>query len=73
MKQVGSRREPALAINASGVLLAEGARFNETISRLAPTTFIPKGIYRFPTHEAANQHAADCLALGLGQLAATRA
>jgi len=33
-----------LAMNASGVLLAEGARFNEAISRLSQTTFVPKGI-----------------------------
>jgi hypothetical protein len=73
MKQVGSRREPALAINASGVLLAVAARFNEAISRLAPTTFVPKGIYRFTTHDAANRHAAECLVCGMGKLAATRA
>jgi len=29
MRQVGSKRERTLALNASGVLLAEGARFNE--------------------------------------------
>jgi hypothetical protein len=48
MRQVGSRRERILAVNASGVSLAEGARFNEAISRLSQTTFVPKGIYRFP-------------------------
>jgi hypothetical protein len=58
-------------VNASGVLLAEGARFNETISRLLPTTFVPKGIYRFRSHEAGNQHAEDCLVRGMGRLAAT--
>ena len=35
MRQVGSKRERTLAVNASGVLLAEGARFNEAISRLS--------------------------------------
>jgi len=43
MRQVGSKRERTLAMNASGVLLAEGARFNEAISRLSQTTFVPKG------------------------------
>lgn len=72
MRQVGSRRERTLALHASGVLLGEGARFNETISWLSQTTFVPKGIYRFPLHEAANRHAEDCLVRGMGRLAATR-
>jgi hypothetical protein len=72
MKRVGSKRERTLSLRASGVLLAEGARFNETISRLSPTTFIPKGIYRFPSHDAANKHAEDCLVRGMGRLAGHR-
>jgi hypothetical protein len=44
MRQVGSKRGRTLAVNASGALLAEGARFNEAISRLSQTTFVPKGI-----------------------------
>jgi len=58
---------------ATGALLAEGARFNETISHLAKTTFVPKGVYRFKSHEAANRHEQDCLVRGMGQLAAERA
>jgi hypothetical protein len=72
MRQLGSRRERILAVNASGVLLAEGARFNEAISRLLQSTFMPKGIYRFRSHDAANRHAEDCLVRGMGRLAATR-
>jgi hypothetical protein len=72
MRQVGSKRERPLVAKASGVLLAEGARFSETISRLSQTTFVPKGIYRFHSHDAANRHAEDCLARGMGRLAATR-
>ena len=72
MKQVGSKRERAMTVNASGVLLAEGGRFNDALSRLSRTTFIPKGIYRFRSHDAANRHAEDCLVQGMGQLAATR-
>jgi len=72
MRQVGSKRERPLAVNASGVLLAEGARFNEAISRLSQTTFVPKGIYRFGSHDAANRHAEDCLVRGMARLAATR-
>jgi hypothetical protein len=73
MRQVGSRRERGIALNASGSLLTEGARFNEAVSRLSQSTFVPKGIYRFRSHEAANQHAENCLVRGMGQLAATRA
>lgn len=72
MKQVGSRRERELSHRASGALLAEGARFSESIAQLSPTTFMPKGLYRYRSHDAANQHAQDCLTLGMGLLAAER-
>jgi hypothetical protein len=72
MRQVGSKRERPLAINASGDLLAEGARFSEAISQLSKSTFVPKGVYRFRSHEAANRHAEDCLVEGMGRLAAAR-
>jgi len=70
--QVGSRCVPGVFERASGQLLAEGARFNESVSRLAPTTFTPKGIYRFATHDEANRHQLDCLASGMGRLALRR-
>lgn len=73
MKTVGQRRASAISAQATGSLLAEGARFSETISHLAKTTFVPKGVYRFKSHEAANQHEQDCLVRGMGQLAAERA
>ena len=69
MKQVGSRSEPRIALTASGSLLSEGARFNEAVSRLSLSTFVPKGIYRFRSHEAANQHADDCLIRGMAFMA----
>ena len=73
MRQVGSRRERGVALSASESLLTEGARFNEAVSRLSQSTFVPKGIYRFRSHEAANRHAEDCLVRGMGLLAAMRA
>ncbi|MBK7663695.1 MAG: hypothetical protein IPJ21_09170 [Sterolibacteriaceae bacterium] len=73
MKQVGTRRDPAIEMQASGRLLAEGARFNETVARLSPTTFIPKGVYHFRSHQEANLHEQECLARGMGRLAAKRA
>lgn len=72
MRQVGTRRDAAPTAQASGLLLAEGARFNAAVSRLAPTTFVPKGIYRFRPHEEANRHSVDCLVHGRGLLALKR-
>ena len=72
MKTIGSRHQAPLTERASGDSLAAGARFSESIAHLAKTTFIPKGVYRFKTHEAANKHQQDCLASGMGMLAARR-
>lgn len=72
MRQVGTRRERQLAIVASGESLAAGARFSESVAQLSKSTFVRKGVYRFSSHEAANRHALDCLAQGMGQLAARR-
>lgn len=75
MRTVGLRKEPPLGLPASGALLAEGARFNDEMHRL-PTggmTFVPKGVYRFRTHEDADQHRLDCLAKGMAKVALERA
>jgi hypothetical protein len=72
MKTIGSRRQASITERASGDALAQGARFSEAVAHLTKTTFIPKGVYRFKTHEAANKHQQDCLARGMGQLAARR-
>jgi hypothetical protein len=73
MRIVGSRKDRPLQEHACGALLIEGARFNETIAKLAKSTFIPKGVYRFKSHEEANRHQQDCLVRGMGRLAAQRA
>ena len=73
MRQVGARRERAIAAKANGLLLAEGARVNEAVSGLSRSTFVPKGVYRYKSHEEANQHEQDCLVRGMGLLAAERA
>jgi hypothetical protein len=75
MRTVGQRKERPIGLVASGALLAEGARFNDEMHRL-PTgnmTFIPKGVYRFKTHEEAYQHQLDCLAKGMAKIALERA
>ena len=72
MKVIGTRLEPELSKDASGEALAAGARFSESIAALAKSTFIPKGVYRFKSHEAMNKHQEDCLASGMGLLAVER-
>lgn len=72
MRIIGRRKERPITFAASGILLAEGARFNDEIHRL-PTgnaTFIPKGVFRFKTHEEANRHQLDCLVDGMANTAA---
>ena len=75
MRTIGHRKERPVSISASGELLAEGARFNDEIHRLptGDTTFIPKGVYRFMTHDEANQHQLDCLVKGMALVARQRA
>ena len=75
MKTVGHRKERPITFSASGVLLEEGARFNDELHQL-PTgnkTFIPKGVFRFNRHEDANRQQQDCLVTGMAQIARSRA
>lgn len=71
MKTIGKRGERPIGMSASGELLLEGARFNDEIHRLptGDSSFIPKGLYRFKTHEEANRHQLDCLAKGMALIA----
>ncbi len=74
MRTVGQRKERPISLLASGALLAAGARFNDELHRLptGDTTFIPKGVYRFKTHEEASRHQLECLARGMAKLAQER-
>ena len=72
MRSVGRRLEPRIAIRASGDLLGEGARFNESMARLSCAAHVPKGVYRFASHEQANQHEQDCLVRAIARLALER-
>ncbi|MDH5740221.1 MAG: hypothetical protein OEY77_07850 [Nitrospira sp.] len=72
MITVVHRRERPMAGQSDGMLLAEGARFSETIALLTKSTFIPKGVYHFRSHTDANKQQDDCLAKGKGLLAAER-
>ena len=67
MRVVGHRKERPISFSASAYLLAEGARSNDEMQGLPTGTnsFIPKGVYRFKTHEDANCHQLDCLVEGM--------
>lgn len=71
MRVIGQRKERPISFAASAFLLAEGARFNDEIHRLptGETTFIPKGVFRFGSQDAANRHQLDCLAVGMAKRA----
>ena len=74
MRTIGHRKGRPITFSASATLLLEGARFNDEIHRL-PTgraTFIPKGVLRFKSHEAANQHQQACLIDGIAEIALNR-
>lgn len=74
MRIVGHRKERPISFSASAALLAEGAHFNDEIHRL-PTgrvSYVPKGVFRFKTHEDANRHQLDCLVEGMARAALAR-
>jgi hypothetical protein len=74
MRTVGRRAERSITFAASAALLAEGARFNDELHRLPTghTTFIPKGVFHFRTHEEADRHAERCLIEGMARIALER-
>jgi len=74
MKIIGRRIERPITFSASAELLAEGSRFNESLSGLPTgnTAFIPKGVFRFKNHEEANRHQENCLIDGMVKTAMER-
>lgn len=74
MRVVGKRKVREIQARPTGALLAEGARINEGFGRVADSgsTFIPKGVYRFGTAEAAEAHRERCLAEGMARIALKR-
>lgn len=69
MRIVGRRKTRAITLHASAELLREGALFNDEIHRLPTghTTYFPKGIYRYHSHEDANAHWVECVIHGIAQ------
>lgn len=74
MRIVGHRSERQITPTASPELLLEGARFNDEIHKLpgGNVTRIPKGVYRFKTHEEANRQQEQCIVELIVQLARER-
>ena len=75
MRIVGDRKQRVISLSARPDLLIEGARFNDEIHRIpgGEMTCIPKGVYRFKTHEQANQQQEKYIIAGIVQLARERA
>lgn len=62
--------EAAASNQPSGAALEAGLSFSASLSLFtAGCTFFPKGVFRYKSHEEANQHAAECLADGMAALA----
>lgn len=74
MRTIGHRKERLITFSASAELLIEGARFNDEIHRLPSgnLTFMPKGVFRFKTHEEANRFDFKCLTEGMARIALAR-
>ena len=75
MRTIGKRIVQQVAATPSGELLAAGARFSESIAAMSGLNgqiFMPKGVYRYKSHEAANEHMIECIALGMAMLAKKR-
>lgn len=67
MKVIGKRKVRPVSDKASGFLLKQGATFNDELHRLptGSTTYFPKGVYRYKTHDEANVHWESCLIEGI--------
>lgn len=71
MRIVGKRSDPVLIPMASGDALMRAASFNEMMQSVMPygrVGCVPKGIYRYKTHEEANQHQDACLATHMAKI-----
>ncbi|MDP1593785.1 MAG: hypothetical protein Q8L80_06020 [Gallionella sp.] len=71
MRTVGKRADPALQTQASAEALKRAAAFNEMMQSVMPygrAGCIPKGVYRFRTHEEANLHQDECLARHMAKI-----
>jgi len=73
MRQIGTRKERPVQALADAQALVAGAEFSMSIARLAgASTFVPKGLYRFHSHEEAALRSESWLAAGMARIALAR-
>lgn len=73
MRQVGTRVQSQVQVQADAKALVAGATFCTSIAQLAGgCTFVPKGVYRFRTHEEAQLQNEIWLAEGMAKMALER-
>ncbi len=58
MRVIGTRKSRSITLHADTEAFIEGARFNDDLARLSVIkhTCFPKGVYRYRSHEEADQH-----------------
>lgn len=73
MKHLG-RKIRQIDLTASAEALLRATKFNDEMHLLPTggTTYIPKGVYHFPNHEAANERWNRCVAEGIAKIGADR-
>jgi hypothetical protein len=74
MKTIGKKTVRPISLHANAELMAEGLRFNDEMIKMNPLPYImiPKGVYRFKTHEEANLQWDEAIAQGMAILAKQR-
>jgi len=67
MKQAGVRKQPSVTKNANSALFLRGCLLNDELHRLptGSTTYFPRGVFHYKTHEAASQHWLECVTSGI--------
>lgn len=72
MRVIGKRKEPELSAGVTAGSLRAAGQLGALLSAFGTDTFIPKGLYRFRGHEAANRQQLECIAQGLARRALGR-
>lgn len=67
MKTVSRRQPTLLSYQANKIQLAAVSRFSKTLAHFSPLLGMAKGVYRYPSHEAANQHGLECVAFNMAR------
>lgn len=73
-RTVGKKIAQPIAFDASTELLLKGVKFNEEMQKAFGIRHIgvQKGVYRFKSHDEANQHLEECIANNMARLAELR-